>query len=73
MRAGTDDEIGKLYDVYFDDVSWKVLFLVTDTRPWLLGRFVLVSPAMLGSLQPGAVVPCKVDPNDHSQLMIGLG
>src|SRR4051812_40978120 len=33
----------------------------------------VVSPALLGSLQPGAVVPCKVDPNDHSQLMIGLG
>lgn len=45
---GTDAAIGKLHDVYFDDVSWKVLFLVTDTRPWLLGRFVLVSPAMLG-------------------------
>ena len=37
----------KLHDVYFDDVSWKVLFLLVDTRPWLLGRLVLVSPAML--------------------------
>lgn len=45
---GTDDEIGKLHDVYFDDVSWKVLFLLADTRPWLLGRLVLVAPAMLG-------------------------
>jgi hypothetical protein len=45
---GDDAEIGKLHDVYFDDVSWKVLFLLADTRPWLLGRLVLVVPSMLG-------------------------
>lgn len=32
----------------------------------------VVSPAMIGSLQPGATVPCRVDPNDHSKLMIGI-
>jgi hypothetical protein len=32
----------------------------------------VVSPAMLGQLQPGAKVPVKVDPNDPSQLVIGL-
>jgi hypothetical protein len=32
----------------------------------------VVSPAIIGQLQPGATVPVKVDPNDHSQLMIGL-
>lgn len=31
-----------------------------------------VSPAIIGQLQPGAQVPVKVDPDDHSQLMIGL-
>ncbi len=31
-----------------------------------------VSPAIIGQLQPGAQVPVKVDPSDHSQLMIGL-
>ena len=45
---GADGEIGKLRDAYFDDVSWKVLFLVVDTRPWLLGRVVLISPTALG-------------------------
>jgi hypothetical protein len=28
---------------------------------------------VIGQLQPGAQVPIKVDPNDHTQLMIGLG
>lgn len=32
----------------------------------------VVSPAIIGQLQPGAQVPVKVAPNDHSQLMIGL-
>ena len=32
----------------------------------------VVSPAVIGQLQPGAQVPVKVDPHDHSQLMIGL-
>ena len=32
----------------------------------------VVSPAIIGQLQPGAQVPVRVDPNDHSQLMIGL-
>ena len=32
----------------------------------------VVSPAVIGQLQPGAQVPVKADPNDHSQLMIGL-
>ena len=32
----------------------------------------VVSPAVIGQLQPGAQVPVKVDPNDHSQLLIAL-
>jgi hypothetical protein len=32
----------------------------------------VVSPAVIGQLQPGAQVPVRVDPNDHSALMIGL-
>jgi Protein of unknown function (DUF3592) len=32
----------------------------------------VISPASLGQLQPGATVPVKVDPNDSSQVFIGL-
>lgn len=32
----------------------------------------VVSPAIIGPLQPGAQVLVKVDPNDHTQPMIGL-
>lgn len=30
----------------------------------------VISPAVLPQLQPGATVACKVDPNDHSKLLI---
>ncbi|HKO36960.1 MAG TPA: hypothetical protein VJU14_01165 [Solirubrobacterales bacterium] len=32
----------------------------------------VVSPTVIPQVQPGATVPVKVDPNDHTQLMIGL-
>jgi hypothetical protein len=32
----------------------------------------VVPPTIIPQLQPGATVPIKVDPNDHSQLMITL-
>ncbi|HEU5063773.1 MAG TPA: hypothetical protein VFT79_11580 [Solirubrobacterales bacterium] len=32
----------------------------------------VVSPTVIPQVQPGATVPIKVDPNDHSQLLIGL-
>jgi hypothetical protein len=43
-----DGKIGKVDDFYFDDVTWVVRYLVADTRRWLPGRLVLVSPVALG-------------------------
>lgn len=40
----TDGEIGAVQDLYFDDVSWIVRYLVADTGGWLTGRKVLISP-----------------------------
>jgi hypothetical protein len=36
------------------------------------GHRQVISPALLGSLQPGATVPCKVDPQDNSKLFLGM-
>lgn len=47
---GTDDALGKVHDFYFDERTWKVQFVVVDTRKWLVGRFVLIAPAALGTL-----------------------
>jgi hypothetical protein len=57
-----------------------------DSQPELLFELVLsvgpsqstvnhlqvVSPNLLGRLRSGAKIPVKVDPDDHSQLIIGL-
>lgn len=41
--------IGKVRDLYFDDVHWDVRYLVADTGGWLTGRQVLLSPAAFGT------------------------
>ena len=49
----TDGDIGGVADLYFDDESWTVRYLVVDTGTWLPGRKVLISPfafeAVLGT------------------------
>ena len=42
-----DGDIGKISDIYFDDQTWNVRYLVIDTAKWLFGRKVLVSPEAL--------------------------
>jgi PRC-barrel domain len=39
-----DGEFGKIKDLYFDDTTWVVRYLVADTGSWLPGRKVLISP-----------------------------
>jgi hypothetical protein len=43
IRA-TDGELGTVRDVYFDDETWAIRYLVVDTGKWLSGRHVLISP-----------------------------
>lgn len=43
IRA-TDGEVGNVVDIFFDDQSWVVRYLVVDTGNWLHSRKVLISP-----------------------------
>jgi len=45
--AASDGDIGSVSDLYFDDRSWTVRYLVVDTGTWLPGRRVLISPISL--------------------------
>src|SRR5438445_9306589 len=45
MLHAADGDIGRVHDLYFDDRRWTVRYLVVDTRHWLPGRRVLLSPA----------------------------
>jgi sporulation protein YlmC with PRC-barrel domain len=42
--GATDGEVGKVSDIFFDDKSWVVRYLVVDTGSWLKSRKVLISP-----------------------------
>jgi two-component sensor histidine kinase len=48
VRA-TDGEVGWLRDLYFDDQSWTVRYLVIETGNWLKGRQVLIPPGVTGA------------------------
>jgi hypothetical protein len=45
-----DGPIGRVHDVYFDDHSWTVRYVVADTGRWLPGRRVLISPISVRNL-----------------------
>jgi hypothetical protein len=49
----TDGDIGSVQDLYFDDRSWTIRYLVVDTGTWLPGRQVLISPMAFQPV-PGA-------------------
>ncbi|MEI6075689.1 MAG: PRC-barrel domain-containing protein [Verrucomicrobiota bacterium] len=46
----SDGEIGFVKDLYFNDKSWAVRYLVVDTGTWLADRQVLLAPHAFGHL-----------------------
>ena len=50
--AASDAPAGELKDTYFDDQRWAVRYLVVDTRAWLRGREVLISPLAVAHIDP---------------------
>ncbi len=50
----TDGEIGSVSDFLFDDVTWKIRWLVVDTGGWLGGRKVLIHPSAI--MQPDEIL-----------------
>lgn len=47
----TDGDIGHVEDFLFDDTSWRVGYLVIDTRNWWPGKKVLVSPLWIQDIR----------------------
>lgn len=44
----TDGNIGHVKNLYFDDKTWVVRYLVVETGNWLSNRKVLISPIAIG-------------------------
>src|SRR5262249_61823520 len=55
--AATDGEIGSVQDLYFDDLTWTIRYLVVDTGTWLPGRQVLISPRSVRSITGDEKIP----------------
>jgi uncharacterized protein YrrD len=51
----SDDEVGKMSDLYFDDQRWTIRYLVVDTGGWLSGRTVLISPHAVTEIDDDAL------------------
>lgn len=47
-----DGDIGTVQDLFFDDRSTRVRYIVVDTGRWLPGKQVLLAPAAIGSVDP---------------------
>jgi uncharacterized protein YrrD len=41
---GLDGEIGSVHDLYFDDQTWSLRYVMVDTGKWLAARKVLLAP-----------------------------
>jgi sporulation protein YlmC with PRC-barrel domain len=48
-----DDDVGHVEDFLVDDETWAIRYLVVDTRNWLPGRTVVISPAWIKSVSWG--------------------
>ena len=55
--AATDGEIGAVREIYFDDKTWRVRYLVVRAGAWISGRDVLIAPqAFLEIDEQGGVI-----------------
>ena len=48
--AARDGTVGRVEDFLVDDQDWSIVDLVVDTRDWLSGKQVLVSPDAVDSI-----------------------
>lgn len=45
--VATDGELGKIKDLYVDEQKWDLRYVSIDTRKWLPGKKVLLSPSSI--------------------------
>ena len=48
--AATDGDLGQVADFIVEDSSWAIRYLAIDTRKWLPGKKVMVSPQWITSI-----------------------
>lgn len=57
----SDGRIGVVNDFLFDDLTWKLRWLVVDTGTWLTERKILVHPSAIGKADyEGEILPVRL-------------
>ena len=46
----SDDQVGHLEDFILDDELWQIRYIVLDTKNWLPGRRILISPSWIRTI-----------------------
>jgi len=46
----SDGDLGKLEQIYFDDMQWQIRYFVVRTGSWLLGRLTLILPRSISAV-----------------------
>jgi hypothetical protein len=65
----TDGEIGKVEDLYFDDQTWTIRYLIIKTASWLSEREVLISPqALLKHSWESGIFPVNLSREQSSNI-----
>ncbi len=60
--AARDGEFGKVEDFVIDESDWSIAYAVIDTRRWLPGRTVLISPAWVKAVDwPGRSITVDLE------------
>ena len=49
----TDGETCELEDLFFNEITWQIHYLVVKTGSWLLGRRVLINPDIVNDIIDG--------------------
>jgi hypothetical protein len=47
----SDGEIGHIEDFIIDDVSWDIQYIIIDTKNWLPGKKVIISPRWINKIE----------------------
>jgi uncharacterized protein YrrD len=59
--GATDDTVGHISDLYFDDRAWTLRYFIVETGKWLASKKVLISPFAIGAPNwPEKILPASI-------------
>jgi hypothetical protein len=64
----TDGAVGSVADLVIDDETWEITDVLVDSRQWLPGRLLLISPQVIERIDwPGKTLHLRLAREDILQ------